>query len=380
MNPLIGAALIGGASSLGGNILSMVGGNQANAMSNALAWAQMNQQQGFVNAQRMDNWDMFDRNYNLQVAAMAEQAKENRFAEEFQRSMFGMGAQLQREFAMNGVRWRAEDAARAGIHPIFAMGSGGAAFAPPQAVGGGNQISASPVPGGSSGGGSPGVPSFQNPMAGFANMGQDLGRAITATMTARERQSDQINFMEVQRHQWARERHDMDMAIAASRLALLNQPANSRGGFPGHEKGGAMGNTGLVEKKPLEIAVGSSPSSPSVGPGQPGTEWRVTGSGIAAFPHRDLNIDEMSSPGYASWMIPNKVEPFFERNPAMKPPQVVWKKLWPNAVDVVHHFGSWYPKYAGDYFPPFTGLRNSPDDSPITRPGKVRGNFIDRRY
>lgn len=379
MNPLIGSALIGAAGSLGGNLLSMFGGQNANAMSMSAMQQQMMQQQGFVDAQRRDNWDMFDRNYQLQLAAMGQQAQENRFAEEFQRDMFSKSAALQREFASHGIRWRMEDAAAAGIHPVFAMGAGGAAFAPPQAVGGGNQISASPVPGGSSGGGSPGVPSFSNPMSGFQGLGQDLSRAVAATMTARERQSDQINFMELQRHQWAKESHDMNMALMASRLALVNQQTG-RGGFPGSEKGGSMSGTGLIEKEPLKVAVGKDPNSPSVGPGQPGTEWRVVGGGLAAFPHRDLNIDEFSSPGYSSWMIPNKVEPFFERNPAMKPPPEVFKKAWPNAVDVVHHFGSWYPKYAGDYFPPFTGLRNSPDDSPITRPGKVRGMFIDRRY
>lgn len=38
--------------------------------------------------------------------------------------------QLQREFAQHGVTWRVEDAKRAGIHPVFALQGGGAAFAP----------------------------------------------------------------------------------------------------------------------------------------------------------------------------------------------------------------------------------------------------------
>lgn len=37
---------------------------------------------------------------------------------------------LQREFAQHGIRWRVEDAKAAGVHPMYALGAGGAAFAP----------------------------------------------------------------------------------------------------------------------------------------------------------------------------------------------------------------------------------------------------------
>lgn len=38
--------------------------------------------------------------------------------------------QLQREFAQHGVRWRVEDAKAAGLHPLYALSSGGASYAP----------------------------------------------------------------------------------------------------------------------------------------------------------------------------------------------------------------------------------------------------------
>ena len=63
--------------------------------------------------------------------------------------------QQQREFAQNAISWKAADARRAGIHPIFAMGS--------------SPINFSPVGVGISG---------RNPMAdSLSSMGQDLSRA-----------------------------------------------------------------------------------------------------------------------------------------------------------------------------------------------------------
>lgn len=70
--------------------------------------------------------------------------------------------ELQREFAQNGVRWRVEDAQRAGIHPLAALGSSGAQYSP---VGLGDNDSA----------------------AIGASIGQDLSGAINSARTAPER-------------------------------------------------------------------------------------------------------------------------------------------------------------------------------------------------
>lgn len=93
---------------------------------------------------------------------------------------------LQREFAQSGIKWRVDDARAAGIHPLAALGAGGASFSTPSvSVGGGGGVSAG---GGSVGGFSGsqmgGVPSASNLMAG---MGQDITRAIMATRSAQER-------------------------------------------------------------------------------------------------------------------------------------------------------------------------------------------------
>lgn len=72
--------------------------------------------------------------------------------------------QLQKDFAQQGIRWKVEDAKAAGIHPLYALGANTTSFAP--------------VSVGSSSLGS-----------GLASMGQDVGRAISATSTAPERAS-----------------------------------------------------------------------------------------------------------------------------------------------------------------------------------------------
>lgn len=70
--------------------------------------------------------------------------------------------ELQREFAQNGLRWKVEDAQRAGVHPLAALGATGASYSP---VGLGDNDTAS----------------------GLSGMGQDIGRAIDATRTQPER-------------------------------------------------------------------------------------------------------------------------------------------------------------------------------------------------
>ena len=68
----------------------------------------------------------------------------------------------QKQFAQNGIRWRVEDATKAGIHPLYALGANTTSFSP-IGVGG-------------------------NPLGeGIAAASQDIGRAISAKGTSVER-------------------------------------------------------------------------------------------------------------------------------------------------------------------------------------------------
>lgn len=80
---------------------------------------------------------------------------------------------MQEEFARNGLRWRIEDAQRAGIHPLAAMGFGGVNFSPMQV-------------------GDTSMGDF------YSRAGQDIGRAISATSTRGERQMRALAVEEAQ--------------------------------------------------------------------------------------------------------------------------------------------------------------------------------------
>lgn len=69
--------------------------------------------------------------------------------------------QLQREFAQNGISWKVEDAKRAGVHPLFALGANTTSFAP--------------------------VTVGSNMAGAMDSMGQDISRAIQATSTSSQR-------------------------------------------------------------------------------------------------------------------------------------------------------------------------------------------------
>lgn len=77
----------------------------------------------------------------------------------------------QKEFAQHGIQWKVEDAKAAGIHPLYALGANTASFSP-SAVGDTSLPSA------------------------MASAGQDIGRAIQASATARERAGYESLLME----------------------------------------------------------------------------------------------------------------------------------------------------------------------------------------
>lgn len=98
-------------------------------------------------------------------------ARETRVANEaLAREMAARNEAQQREFAQMGLRWKVEDAKAAGLHPVYAIGGSGAAFAPHPTI-----THQAPQVGATRFEASEG-PSY------LASMGQDIGRAISATL------------------------------------------------------------------------------------------------------------------------------------------------------------------------------------------------------
>lgn len=74
----------------------------------------------------------------------------------------------QKEFAQSGVQWRVQDAKAAGLHPVFALGGGGAAYSGPT-------VAVEPSIGGS-----------------MSDMGQNLSRAAAAVSNYEQRAVTQL--------------------------------------------------------------------------------------------------------------------------------------------------------------------------------------------
>lgn len=76
----------------------------------------------------------------------------------------------QERFARSGIQWRAEDAAKAGIHPLYALGANIPTYSPSAVSVGASTAQADTSMG-----------------SAVASMGQDIGRAINATRTGDQR-------------------------------------------------------------------------------------------------------------------------------------------------------------------------------------------------
>lgn len=83
-------------------------------------------------------------------------------------------AKLQREFAQNSIQWRVEDARKAGVSPIYALGA--------------PTMSASPSF----------VGDTSMPQA-LSNMGQDLGRAFDVTRNGQEKMDAKMQALTLER-------------------------------------------------------------------------------------------------------------------------------------------------------------------------------------
>lgn len=177
---------------------------------------------------------------------------------------------LQKEFAQNAIQWKVDDATKAGIHPVYALG--------------GSTTSFSPVSVGVSG---------ADPLASsLSDMGQDVSRAAAALRGPSAR-GDAVTKVateqELKGNNLKLENMELQNQILRSKLVTMNQPATPPGvEFPVPE------NKKIEERPPL-MAFGSRwMTNPNTSPMK---AWE----------------DQYGDEGPVSWFLP----PFIAANDAL---------------------------------------------------------------
>lgn len=179
-------------------------------------------------------------------------------------------AEMQKQFAQQGIRWKVADAKAAGIHPIYALGAPTHSF--------------SPVSIGDSLG------------QGIRAAGQDIGRAINSTSSPGQRMSAEVQAAAALNL----ERGGLENELLRTQIARLKQTANpplpepdQRYGIPGQ---GPTAQPGAVQEKTERS--GWNPADPSTeSHAIPDIGWARSSEGTWALaPSKDMKqrIEDMN--------------------------------------------------------------------------------------
>jgi hypothetical protein len=183
-------------------------------------------------------------------------------------------ARLQENFAKSGIQWRVEDAKKAGIHPLAALGAQ-THMASPSLIQG-------------------------NPTAGqdMAAMGQDIGRALATKMSSHEKQLMDINLKNAQ----------MDSEMKA--IELTNARRSLQTGNDGVRVKPAEVTAHVKNRKNIEAGTISSTGYA-----------RTASGGLAPVPSKDVKerIEDQFIPEMA-WAAQNYIGPLVGQK-GTKPPK-----------------------------------------------------------
>lgn len=254
--------------------------------------------------------------------------------------------QLQREFAQNSIQWRVQDAKAAGLHPLAALGAQTQSYSP---------ISVGYQPGSA-------MPNA------VAQMGQDIGRAVSARGTQQER-AYQATTQALSLRRMELENQVLENQVNASRLAVMRQA----GGIPATPSQGGRrmidGQGDLVEVSPLEITA----SRPGVPHQEPAPVNEVGFTRTAAGTFAPVQSDDAKQRleedllGTLAWNIRNRLGPML--GPALSP-------TWSPPPDPEGERGGWiYDLWDGYRWVP----SRYQGDRPAAPPRRARGSN-QRRY
>lgn len=142
---------------------------------------------------------------------------------------------LQKQFARKSIQWKTQDAKKAGIHPLYALGAQGYQFSPVS------------------------VGSVGDPLgSAIADAGQNIGRAVESGMSSDQRMAGRLGALQVQRA-------ELENTKLASEIALMQQAGQP----PPHHTPGTVipGQGNGVRTVPHEVV--STIGEPSITAGAP---------------------------------------------------------------------------------------------------------------
>lgn len=208
----------------------------------------------------------------------------------------------QKEFAQSGIQWKVQDAEKAGIHPLYALGA--------------NTISYSPQSVGSS----------ATDFGFLGNAGQNIGRAIDATRSnSGKLEALQLTASQLQLEGLALD-NDFKRAQLASAAALANQTGSAPGlpnvstapsinGMPG------QGNAPQIDVTKKVSPHEGIPSIEAVAAPEVAMYSTRSGGYAPQIPQNLSESFEQDWPGFYQWMYRNKMsgDPRFIRAMPTRP-------------------------------------------------------------
>lgn len=204
----------------------------------------------------------------------------------------------QKDFAQKGIQWRTQDAKKAGIHPLAALGAQTHSFAPV---------------------------SVGHDYSGLAQAGQDIGRAIDATRNSGERVDAYTKTV----HQLQLQRMGLENELLASQIAKV-RGAGHPPASPSPTNLGMIPGQGDVKTQPHKVTA-SHPNDPSREAGaitDTGHAW--TGTGWAPVMSDDFKQRSEEDPwAVLGHWVRNRVPQTFQYKPSFKPPfQALSDEYW----------------------------------------------------
>lgn len=192
--------------------------------------------------------------------------------------------QQQKEFAQNGIQWKVDDAKKAGIHPLYALGA--------------NTTSYAPVSVGDT-----------NPLSGLASAGQDLSRAVDATRSA----SGKVDAFTRTAQSLQLQRMGLENELLSSQIAKTRQGATP----PMPTAGDRMlidgqGNSPLVKTSPMarQSSSAEAPSQEAGAVSEMGYLRTPTGwAPVMSKDAKDRSEDDVGAE--LAWSIRNRLIPEF---------------------------------------------------------------------